>query len=299
MSKPVSTSIRAGLDDARRRPTLVLLVYAVNLVGPLLLSFPLYRLLVDSIGQSGFGDQKLLDFDILLWQEALVQIGPRLGAVALQLLWLIPLYMAWRVAAGVGLVYALQQGGTWPFWRGVGRYAPRGILLALLWLLIRVLVGSVVLVATIALVSVWSGEVGAFWTFFVVLPTLLITGMAMVDLFERYGRLALVVRHENTLSAFATGAVWPFRHGSASILYLFWFFVALAILAVPTLIGVQGASSAAGVWIAFLLQQLILLVRAAITVAWTGSEVALFERFWMATPTSLAATDPEVRPAIA
>ncbi len=299
MSNPVSTSIRAGLDDARRRPTLVLLVYAVNLVGALLLSFPLYRLLVDSIGISGFGDQKLLDFDILLWQEALAQIGSSLGIVALQLLWLIPLYMAWRVIAGVGLVYALQQGGMWPFWRGVGRYALRGILLALLWLLIRLLVGSAVVVAAIALASAWSGEVGAFWTFFVILPTLLITGMAMVDLFERYGRLALIVRHERTLSAFATGALWPFRHGTASAMYLFWFFVALAILAVPTLIGVQGASSTAGVWIAFLLQQLVLLVRAAVTVAWTGSEVALFERFWMAGPASAVPTTPETRPAIA
>ncbi|MDZ4701352.1 MAG: hypothetical protein SH809_16690 [Rhodothermales bacterium] len=299
MSNPVSTSIRAGLDDARRRPTLVLLVYAVNLVSALLLSFPLYQLLVDSIGQSGFGDQKLLDFDILLWQEALVQIGPSLDAVALQLLWLIPLYMAWRVVAGVGLVYALQQGGTWPFWRGVGRYAPRGILLALIWLLIRILIGSVVVVASSALAAAWSGEVGTFWTFFVIRPTLLITGMAMVDLFERYGRLALVVRHERTLSAFATGAVWPFRHGSASVLYLFWFFVALAILAVPTLIGAQGASSAAGVWVAFLLQQGLLLVRAAVTVAWAGSEVALFERVWMAAPSAVVAGAPEAGPAIA
>jgi MFS family permease len=284
MSNPVFTSIQAGLDDARRRPTLVLLVYAVNLVGALLLSVPLYGLLVDSIGRSGFGDQKLLDFDILLWQEALVQIGPSLGVVALQLLWLIPLYMAWRVVAGVGLVYALQQGGTWPFWRGVARYVPRGILLALLWLLVRVLIGSAVIVAAITLMAAWGGEVGAFWTIFVILPTLLISGMAMVDLFERYGRLALIIRHEYTLSAFATGAVWPFRHGNASALYLFWFFFALAILAVPTLIGSQGASSTAGVWIAFLLQQLVLLVRAAITVAWTGSEVALFERVWMSAP---------------
>ncbi|MEZ4699833.1 MAG: hypothetical protein R2834_05855 [Rhodothermales bacterium] len=297
MSNHVIASIGEGVAAARRRPALTLLVYAVNLSGALLLSSLLYRLLVDTIGVSGFGDQKLLDFDTLIWQEAMATGGGRLVGIVRHLLWIVPLYLLWRVVEGVGLIYAHHQGGAWSFWRGVGHYMMRGLALAMIWLPVRVLAIGSVFVGATGLASLWEGEIGTFWSMLVILPAALITVLAMIDLFERYGRLAMIVRHERILSAFATGIGWPFRHGSASFLYLFWFFVALAVLIVPTLIGARGATTLAGIWVAFFIQQLVMLVRAAITVAWTGSEVALFEHVWMSHPSPVAPHD--VRPAIA
>lgn len=297
MSNQVTTSIGEGLKAARRRPALTLLVYIVNLSGALLLSTLFFRLLVDTIGVSGFGDQKLLDFDTLIWQEAMAAGGGRLVGILTHLLWIVPLYVVWRVVEGMGLIYAHHQGGAWSFWRGVGHYLMRGLALALIWLPVRVIALGGVFVGATGLASLWEGEIGTFWSMLVILPAAVITVLAMIDLFERYGRLAMIVRHERIFSAFATGIGWPFRHGSASFLYLFWFFVGLAVLIAPTFIGAQGATTIAGIWGAFFIQQIVLLVRAAITVAWTGSEVALFEEVWMTRPSTVAEHD--VRPAVA
>lgn len=284
MPTPLVSSLREGLGDVRRRPGLVALLYASNLLVALTLAVPFYFLLVEGFGYSGFSGLLLRDFDVLIWQEALAKIGAQAGRLALHLLWIVPLYMGWRVAASTGIAYALQQGGTWPFWRGVGRYGGRAFGLALFWLPIRFVLAGAIVVGAIGVSGVWAGEVGAFWTFFVLLPTLLIATMALVDLFERYGRLAIVVRHEGVFSAFRTGIGWPFRHGGASVLYVCWFFVALAVLVVPTLVGAHDATTAGGIWSAFVVQQALLFIRAAVSVAWVGSEVAWFERLWMASP---------------
>ena len=124
----------------------------------------------------------------------------------------------------------------------------------------------------------WPGEVGAFWINLVILPTLLISVLAVLDLMHDYARMALVVDEQKVFKAMFTGLAWPFKHGSASGLYVAWFVPATVLLLLPTVLDMNVAAATGGaIWGLFLMQQIVMLLRAAVTVGWFGSETALYE----------------------
>jgi len=93
-----------------------------------------------------------------------------------------------------------------------------------------------------------------------------------------YGRMALVVSDQKVLRATGIGIAWPFKHGKASGLYVVWFVPAALLLLLPTVLGMTVAAATGGaIWGRFLMQQILLLLRAAVTVGWFGSETALYE----------------------
>lgn len=271
-------SLAAGATLSRERLGLVVLLYAVNLVMALILAFPLYFAFVENIGETGFGPDMIQSFDLMLWREALDGVGDTFQVIGLQLLWVLPLYMLWKTAAHMGVIYALHQGAIWPFWRGVGYYTVKGFLLALVFLPIKVIVAGIALFLGVALGSVWTGEVGAFWSFGVVMPTLVITALAVTDLFQRYARIAIVVRHDSVMNALYSGIRWPVTYGAASFVYLAWFVVMLAILLATQSLNALLHVGMQAILLGFLLQQVSLFTRAIATVGWIGSEVSLFER---------------------
>jgi hypothetical protein len=268
-----TSSVSYGLNAVMRRKGLVFLAYGMNLVLAFVLAVPVFVMVQDAVGPTGFGPDLVRQFDAVLWADILADIGTALGSMWAQLLWLIPLYLLWKVALSVGLIHALRDGAVRPFWAGVGRYTGRGLLVALVFLipLIAWIVG-VVVVGTV-MGTVWGGEVGTFWNLFVITPTLIFTGLAVVDLMHDYARIALVVEEQGVWEACMTGLAWPFRHGGASWIYLAWFAAALVLVLLPTVF----EFSLKAVWGLFLIQQLCLLLRAGATVGWFGSEVHFFE----------------------
>ncbi len=66
----------------------------------------------------------------------------------------------------------------------------------------------------------WPGEVGTFWINLVILPTLAISGLAVLDLMHDYARMALVVDEKKVFKAMFTGLAWPVKHWPASGHYL-------------------------------------------------------------------------------
>ena len=271
-------AIRAGFTSIACRPGLAVLLYAVGGLLAFVLSTLVYNVLADVVGPTGFGPDLTRDFDVVLWADVLEEAGTTLGTVALQLLWIGPLYLPWTVAASVGLIHALKGSRTGPFWQGVGRYTGRALLLALLYGLLAMGV-FLPLAGLIALLDgVWDGEVAAFWTYGVAAPTLLITALSILDLMQDYSRIALVVEEPGVWRAWKAGVLWPFRHGMASRLYVVWFALAAVLLVLPTLLDMSLTAATTGtIWLLFGLQQLALLARAAVTVGWIGSEVAFFE----------------------
>lgn len=275
-------SLAAGLRGLRRRPRLVLLIYGMDLALAFVLALPLFVILEDTVGGTGFSEELAAGFDVVLWADVIEKAGPVLGALVAQLLWMIPLYLVWKTAARVGLAHALRGDHVRPFWQGVGRYAGRGVLLALLFLLPLLGLLGVVGMLTAVLIFVFSGEVGAFWLLLVIAPTLLITGLAILDLMHDFARAALVIEDLPVRQAARVGLRFPLRHGTASHLYVLWFLPALVLLALPTLLEMSiPAATGLGIWFLFAVQQVGLLARAAVTVGWIGSEVALYEAVWM------------------
>ena len=267
-------SLRAGFAAVRKRPGLVVLTYAVNLVLAFILALPIYMALSKVVGPAGFGSELVRQFDVVLWADIMEKAGIVLSALWAQLFWMIPLYLVWKAALSVGLIHALRDGGeVRSFWSGVGRYAARAVGLGLIFgLLALVWIGGVILLS-VALALVWNGEVGAFRIFFVFAPSMIVLGLALIDMMHDFGRIALVVEDEKIARAFRTGLAWPFRHATAFAVYAAWFLLAAVALSIPTLLDVN----LRGIWGLFFLQQIFLFLRAAATVGWFGSEFALFE----------------------
>ncbi len=271
-------SLAAGATLSRERLGLVVLLYAVNLVMALILAFPFYFAFVEHVGETGFGPEMIQSFDLMLWREVLDGIGETMKVVGFQLLWVLPVYMLWKTAAYMGVIYALHQGAIWPFWRGVGYYTAKGFLLALIFLPIKAIVAGIAILLGVALGSIWTGEVGAFWSFGVVMPILVVSALAVTDLFQRYARIAVVVRHDSVTNALYSGIRWPIRYGAASYVYLAWFAVMLLILVATQTLNALVHVGMQAIVVGFLLQQVSLFTRAIATVGWIGSEVSLFER---------------------
>lgn len=271
-------SLANGALLLRERPGLAVLLYVVNLVVALVIAVPLYGAFVEHVGSTGIGADMIQSFDLMLWVEAIDLTSGGFQMLAIQLLWALPLYLLWRTAARMGVIYALHQGAIWPFWRGVGYYTGKGLLLALIFLPIKAVAAAIAVLVGVALGSLWTGEVGAFWSFGVVMPFLAISALAVVDLFQRYACIAVVVRHDNVGRALSAGLSWPVKYGAASYVYLIWFGItALLFLITMALNGMLHVGVEA-ITFGFLMQQISMFTRAAASVGWTGSEVSLFER---------------------
>lgn len=275
----VRHSFKEGLQRLRRRPGLAGLLYLVNLLFGLVLSVPAYLIMRDRLGATGFGPDRAAHFDVVLWADVLDRVGPALAGLSIHLLWMVPLYVLWKVAASLGVIFALQDSARHSFWRGVRRFIGAGLLLALIYVLILAGWGVLTIVLSLLLSMVWEGEIGTFWINGVIFPALIVLGLALVDMMHDYSRIALTTADQKVTSAWKMGLLWPIRHGAAVGLYALWFVLAAALAFVPPAADMFiTVETPAGIWALFILQQLILLLGAAVTTAWLGSEVAFFEQ---------------------
>lgn len=270
-------ALRDGLAGVRHRAGLVLLLYGFHLGIAFVLTVPLYVALSNAVARTGFGPDLAEGFDLILWADVFERIEPMLPALALQLLWAVPLLFVWHVAAGVGLVHALRGRGGRSFWQGVGRYTGRGLLLALAFVSFGIGLGLLLAALEVATDALWPGEVASFW-WNVALVGLLAGGLALLVLLHDYARVALVAEDLPVRRALRLGLGWPLRHGAAVGVYLAWSAAALAFAAAPTLFDLfLPAATPAGIWGLFAVQQFFLLFRTAATVGRIGSETACFE----------------------
>ncbi|MEM8484280.1 MAG: hypothetical protein AAF564_01965 [Bacteroidota bacterium] len=271
-------SLGAGFQLLRGRLGLVALLYGFDLLVAVLLGFPIYNAVVEHVGITGFGPDLIQRFDLVLWREILDGLTEAFKVLGIQLLIVIPVYWIWKTASRMGVIYALHQGGIWPFWRGVGYYTGKGLLLGLLFLPVKAIAAAVAVMIGLGIINVWTGEVGAFWSMAVILPFLVIAALATIDLFQRYARIAVVVRHDTVWRAFSAGLSWPLKYGAASYLYIAWFMFVLLIFGMTQGLNALLHVGVSAVVVAFLIQQVSLFTREAATVGWIGSEVSLFER---------------------
>ncbi|MFV1981657.1 MAG: hypothetical protein ACC655_10920 [Rhodothermia bacterium] len=273
----IRSLIARGIAKAASRRSLILLLYLVGLGVAALLAVPVFRAVDTLFGSSGFSAELARRFDIVLWMDMLEKGGTALAGAMRQFFWAIPLFIVWKVASQVGLVYALKDDGQASFWEGVSRYTLRGLLLALIYLLLG---GFAIAILWIILVLIikGQGEPGQFWTAIVIGPILSIVILALFDLMHDYARMRLVLRRDGIWRSFLSGSFFPIRRLSALFLYKVWFLVGGVLWLLPFwLDGVFAKTTIAGMLGAFLVQQIVILTRHGATVAWIGSEVFYFE----------------------
>jgi hypothetical protein len=159
------------------------------------------------------------------------------------------------------------------------------------------------LVATVALGFLWivlmalirgSGEVGSFWLSLVVGPLLTAMTIAQLDVMHDYARIHLVTRG-GIWRSLIEGSIWPLKRLSALVMYDLWYFVAAVLWVLPFALDLALPKiTIAGMIGAFLLQQVAILARTALSVGWIGSEVYYFEE--RAEPEPEPESDPEPEP---
>ena len=261
-----------GFNSALNRPGLAGLLYGFHLILAVIITVPIYLTIGSTTSITGFSSELAQQFDIALWMDIMEDAAPTFQAMQFQLLWIVPLFLLWKVAASVGIIHTLNSEGMRGFWQGVGEHTGRAVLLALVFLvpLIVLVIGVAILIFVLGLL--FSGEVGLFWIYAVLLPTILICGFATLDLMHDYARMELVIRRKPVMESMMTGISWPFRHGGSVAIYVGWFVIAGLALALPTVIDIRPG----GFWGVFLLQQVFLFVRAGITVGWFGSEISYY-----------------------
>lgn len=274
----IRSALRTGLRRVRQRPGLVVLVAVVHLGAALALSVVVAGVAEAALAGTGFGAVLAREFDLVLWHDVIERYGSLLGTLAQKALWLLPLAWAAKVLLRVGLVYALGRGGDRPWTEGMRRYGVRALLLALLYGAVLALwfVGTLLVGLLANLLA--GGIVSVVWINVVAVPALLVVGVVLVDLMHDYGRTALVLDRQHVLPAWRTGAAWPWRHRPAVGVYAAWFVVGAALWGVPLLLDATlPAATTGGVWALVILQQIVFAARAAVTVGWLGSEVAVYE----------------------
>ena len=279
---------KQGFAAATARPGLVGLLYAFGLVVALIVTVPIFLTLASVTGTSGFSPVLSAQFDVALWADIMEDAGSTFQALQLQLFWIIPFFLLWKTASSVGVISTLYTNGATSFWEGLGEYTGRAVLLALVFLVPIVALSVGIAVVTFALTMIWTGEVGGYWIFVVILPVMIVLGFALLDLMHDYARMELVIGNKPVMESMISGLTWPFRNGGAAVLYAGWFIVALILIAVPTIIDLRPG----GLWGVFLLQQIVLFVRAATTVGWFGSEVAYYDAVVTAEMPSIAEEEP-------
>jgi hypothetical protein len=268
------------------------LIYGVNLVAAAILAVPIFSILEGELAGTGFSADLARSFAIVVWFDIMESIGPTLLSSISQGFWMVTIMLVWKVTSHVGLIKALQGEADGRFWDGVERYTVKALGLAVLYLFpLFVIVMGVLIIGTT--ITATMGEVGLFWGLGVVMPTVIISLIALVDLMHDYSRIALVTQEMPVLKAWGLGIKWPFRHLAANAVYLFWFVIATGLWMVPFFLDINiGAATSAAMWGLLFFQQVFLLGRAAAGIGWLGSEVALFEEAYVA-PVEEVEEEPE------
>ncbi len=264
----------AGLSAIRRHPGLAALLFLVNAVLAYAVSAPIGAALNASFAGSGYVPDMVEALDLPLLADFFEENSGLVPTIFALLAWMVPILFIWSTASGVGLVHALRDGGGRPFWSGVTAFFARGLGLALLYLICvigwTILVGLGVFASTL----MWPGEVAGFWALLVIGPGVWAIGLGLLDMMLDYARFGLVARGMAVVDSFIFGLTAPIRLRGAAMIYLIWFVPAAILTLLPTFpAGWLGAAFSA-----FILQQIFLAGRAAITIGWMGSQVSLAER---------------------
>ncbi len=264
----------AGAHAARTRWGLVVLLWGagglLSLLGAALVVRPLQVL----AGASGFAEALAQGTDLALWADLLKASRPALQAAAIHLLWILPVSMAWKAAASVGLLHAVQRsrGG---FWQGARRYLPASLLLGALFLACAVAIGLAAAAIVLAVGSLWHGVVVTFWVRLVLGPLVVGAAVAWATVARDAARAAMVAGGCTLWAAILAGlrmplrrrAIWgPFAACCAAGTTL----AATSFLLESLIVGI----SAPKVLGLFVVQQLLHLLIAALIVGWYGSLAA-------------------------
>lgn len=267
---------RSGVRFAVRNPATVAALWAIHFIVGLIVALPMANA-VRLLGDTGFGPDMAARADVGVLADMTESIGSGFGLVLLNLLWALPLLAVVRALAAVGIINRARNGGIRSFMDGVSRFGPRSLVLAIPFFIVTAIAQGAVFLA-LAMAGSAIGERGNVLLFVVALPVGLLVVGAIADCMRDYGQITLVTRGAGIWDAFARGLAWPLQHPRSLVLYGAWMVAAIAATVLPLVFELNlAAATTSGILTLALLQQMLLFVRAGVTVGWYGSETGYYE----------------------
>jgi len=262
--------IRQVLRAVRGNVWLVFLLYGVGAALSLAFAWLLVAPLQEAVAFSGFTEELSTGFDVSLWADLADRYGATLLAKMHHLMWLIPASALWKAGASVGMLHTLQGEG-YSFWRGAVRYLLPSLLLGAIFLTIMGILSVVVAVLVVMLGQLWPGEVGQTWVRFLFAPGAVAVTISICTVLRDVARAAMVVGGRPFGSALYSGLVIPFRYPSVWGPFL-------ACMGSGSIVGMSAIIDIP------VMQQVGLILVAAIIVGWYGSLCAYAQQVWATKP---------------
>jgi len=277
---------RFACARALSSPGLVLLLYSANL----LLAFPALYLsksvLTQALGASLEGNSILAGFDFSTWTDLLSShsLSPRFLTTLAIPLGVLSIIVSTFLAGGVLDLLAHERRFSLPsFFHACGMYAGRFVRL---WILSAcVLLCVVVLLVGIGgtIVEMVGAEPGAERTRVIAfIAVMIVFSIPVFFLFmaSDYARVSTVVQNgRSSWKAFGKGLLFVFRNWNIALGLHLILLLTLAAAAALYLVleGRIAVDSPLTILLLFLLQQLFMVLRSAIRVAFSAGEVALYD----------------------
>lgn len=279
---------RRACTHALASPGLVITLYLVNF----LLAFPAfyfaYAVLQSALGNSLAGEALLSGFDDTVWHDLMRAQGFSFTITAL-LRYALPLAVLGAVAqtflAGgvLDLLVREKRFSAATFFQACGTYLGQffpiwvltALILALVFLLFGVLLGSVLTMAAMQPDSDRAAGVGI-----TILLTSLFFLLLLVFMASDYARVNAVVHGKQpSWKAMGRGFLFIFRNPASTLGLHFLLILLLGIVIVIyfALEGLTDTDSSSTIFLLFIVQQLFMVARAGIRVAFSAGEVALYE----------------------
>lgn len=267
----ITKSIKEGVRLAVRRPGLTAIVFLSHAAIAFVLSIPIYQSLMDSTGASGFGADLVTRFDLVLFADIMEDASDAVQSVLVQLLWIVPAVVLWKTAMAVGILHALRWGGVGSFWDGLGRFTLRALVIAAMnFAMLGLLVATAA--AIVALIGLATSQFPVI--FGGILAVLL---LVFADFADDYGRVVLVSDRSQILRSWWSGVTYGFRRPAAVAVYVAWAVAAVALTLLVVRLHPSWAREIGTVWLLFLGQQALLVIRSGVSVAWLGAELTFHE----------------------
>ncbi len=281
----VNDALRVGIEGIRRRPDLVLLVWGVHFVLGVGLSVPLVQSLHEVVAPTGFGSDLVEGPNVVLWADVLAGAKDALVRNGLHLLWFVPLALLWKAAAGVGLVHALRADAAQSFWQGAARFGLRSAVVGIVFAALTAFLLNVVPSLLGLIGSVRGGGKAIFWIMVVGIPLSVVVLLVGVDIMRDISRAAIVIEEASIMASLRAGVTGLFRYPVVSAAYGIWMGAGILLVMATAVLEIQmGGTGLVAVVGLFIVQQVLLLIRALFTVGWYGSLVSVGEAMWYAAP---------------
>jgi len=281
----IRSALSGGFRLVRSSPRALWLTYGMTLVLSAVLALGFRSMVSNAVGETLATEKLTANFDYTVYSDFMNKFGERYHVVSSEVLWMIFISMLLSTFLAGGIFESYRhprQTSTGAFFEACGSYLWRYLRL----LLLGAVVAAVVAVGTFMVLSLFYSN----WTQDAVSEVVAVKALATVAgvflvvfgiaiLFHDYARVSVFRSDERSvLNAYGRSILFVLSnlHKVLAIEIVYFLVTVAMILVYFSLESAVGMTSAGGILVLFLIQQVFVISRAGVRLAAMGSEFAYF-----------------------